>query len=79
MPPRDARLNGYEAARRICEQHKQSGRPVLVALSGWGHNEDRRRSAEAGFDAHFVKPVDETALSTLLVGLGARKQEVKSN
>jgi CheY-like chemotaxis protein len=69
------RLNGYEAGRRIREQHKRD-RPVLVALSGWGQDEDRRRSEEAGFDAHLVKPVDEIALRKLLVDLGARKQEV---
>jgi signal transduction histidine kinase/CheY-like chemotaxis protein len=72
------RLNGYESARRIREQHKQRGRPVLVALSGWGQDEDRRRSEEAGFDAHLVKPVDEITLRNLLVDLGARKQEVSS-
>jgi CheY-like chemotaxis protein len=72
------RLNGYEAARRIREQHKQRS-PLLVALSGWGQDEDRRRSEEAGFDAHLVKPVDEDALRKLLVGLGARKTEVTSS
>jgi signal transduction histidine kinase/ActR/RegA family two-component response regulator len=70
------RLNGYEAARRIREQHKQRGCPVLVALTGWGQDEDRRRSEEAGFDAHLVKPMDEMALRKLLVDIGARKQEV---
>ena len=72
------RLNGFDAARRIREQHKQ-GCPVLVALSGWGQDEDRRRSQEAGFDAHLVKPVDEIALRQLLADLGARKQEVSSS
>ena len=67
-------LNGFEAGRRIREQHK-TGPPVLVALSGWGQDEDRRRSEEAGFDAHLVKPVDEIALRRLLADLGARKQE----
>ncbi len=69
-------LNGYEVARRIREQQKQRGRPLLVAITGWGQDEDRRRSEEAGFDAHMVKPVDEAALGKLLVTLGARKQEV---
>ena len=69
------RLNGYEAARRIRE-HKPTGGPVLVALTGWGQDEDRRRSEAAGFDAHLVKPVDEAALRALLADLGARKQEV---
>jgi signal transduction histidine kinase/ActR/RegA family two-component response regulator len=70
------RLNGYEAARKIREQQEQPGRPLLVALTGWGQDEDRRRSEEAGFDAHLVKPVDEAALRTLLDGLSASKQEV---
>jgi signal transduction histidine kinase/ActR/RegA family two-component response regulator len=70
------RLNGYEAARKIREQQKQPGRPLLVALTGWGQDEDRRRSQEAGFDEHLVKPVDVAALGKLLVDLGASKQEV---
>ena len=70
------RLNGYEAARRIREQHDHTG-PMLVALSGWGQDEDRRRSEEAGFDAHLVKPVDEIVLDRLLVDLGARKHAMK--
>ena len=58
------RLNGYEAARRIREQHQKGLK--LVALTGWGQEEDRRRSDEAGFDAHLVKPVDLAALRQLL-------------
>lgn len=58
------RLNGYEAARRIREQRQKGLK--LVALTGWGQEEDRRRSAEAGFDAHLVKPVDLAALTKLL-------------
>ena len=69
-------LNGYEAARRIREQQSQQRRPLLVALTGWGQDEDRRRSAEAGFDAHLVKPVDDAVLGKLLAELGANKQEV---
>jgi CheY-like chemotaxis protein len=59
------KLNGYDAARRIRQQHADS-RLVLVALTGWGQVADRRRSAEAGFDAHLVKPVDEATLGKLL-------------
>jgi signal transduction histidine kinase len=58
------RLNGYEAARRIREQRQKGLR--LVALTGWGQEEDRHRSQEAGFDAHLVKPVDLTELTELL-------------
>jgi CheY-like chemotaxis protein len=51
---------------------------VLVFLTGWGQEEDRRRSEEAGFDAHMVKPVDEIAFGKLLVDLGASKQEMSN-
>ena len=42
---------------------------VLIAVTGWGQDEDRRRSLEAGFDFHMVKPVDPAALEKLLAGL----------
>jgi CheY-like chemotaxis protein len=61
------RLNGYEAARRIREQPWGKDM-VLVAVTGWGQKEDRRRSNEAGFDYHMVKPVDHAALMKLLAG-----------
>jgi PAS domain S-box-containing protein len=58
-------VNGYEAARRIREL--PDGRAVvLLALTGWGQEEDRRRSAAAGFDDHLVKPVDLDTLGALL-------------
>ena len=59
------RLDGYEAARRIREQRRGEGLK-LVALTGWGQEEDRRRSEEAGFDAHLVKPVDVDVLAKIL-------------
>ena len=62
------KLNGYEACRRIREQPWGKDM-VLIALTGWGQEEDRRRSQEAGFDHHMVKPVDPTALMKLLAGL----------
>jgi signal transduction histidine kinase len=61
-------LNGYEVARRIRAMHHPTP-PVLVALTGWGQDEDRRRTVEAGFDHHLVKPVDFDALKALLAGL----------
>jgi CheY-like chemotaxis protein len=61
-------LDGYEACRRI--RREPWGRNVvLIALTGWGQDEDRRRSHEAGFDHHMVKPVDPQELMKLLVGL----------
>jgi PAS domain S-box-containing protein len=62
------KLNGYEACRRIREQ--AWGREmVLIAVTGRGQEEDRRRSYEAGFDHHLVKPADPEALMKLLAGL----------
>jgi CheY-like chemotaxis protein len=59
------RISGYEAAQRIREL--PSGNSVfLVALTGWGQDEDRRRSREAGFDRHIVKPVNPDVLEPLL-------------
>jgi signal transduction histidine kinase/DNA-binding response OmpR family regulator len=58
-------MDGYEVARSIRER-PDSGRIVLVALTGYGREEDRRKSREAGFDHHLVKPVEfETVLSLL--------------
>jgi len=59
------RVDGYEAARRL--RAEEWGRAlVLVALTGWGQDEDRRRSEEAGFDRHLIKPVDIDALQEVL-------------
>ncbi|MGH8480080.1 MAG: chemotaxis protein CheB [Gammaproteobacteria bacterium] len=66
------KLNGFEAARKIREQQSDKSL-VLVALTGWGQEEDRRRSEEAGFNAHMVKPVDYAALTKLLAALQAAK------
>lgn len=58
-------MSGHEACRRI--RQLDWGKDVtIVAFSGWGQEEDRRSSHEAGFDAHLVKPVDLDALITLL-------------
>ena len=61
-------LNGFDAARRIRQQPGGTD-TVIVALTGWGQEADRRRSREAGFDQHLVKPVDPVALEALLDGL----------
>jgi PAS domain S-box-containing protein len=58
-------LNGYDVCRRI-RQEPWAKEVLLVALTGWGQDEDRHRSREAGFDAHMVKPVDFDALLELL-------------
>jgi PAS domain S-box-containing protein len=57
--------SGYDAARLI--RSEPWGRDVvLIALTGWGQEQDRRRSREAGFDHHLVKPVDPRALMGLV-------------
>jgi CheY-like chemotaxis protein len=62
------RLNGYDAARAIRAEPWGSDL-VLIALTGWGQEEDKRRTAEAGFNAHLIKPVDHIAFEELLTSL----------
>jgi CheY-like chemotaxis protein len=64
-------LNGYDTARRI-RQQPWGQNAVLIALTGWGKDEDRRRSGEAGFDSHVVKPVVVEQLDALLASLVSR-------
>jgi CheY-like chemotaxis protein len=58
-------MDGYAVARAL-RAGPAAGRLRLVALTGYGRDEDRRRSAEAGFDDHLVKPVAPDALLELL-------------
>ncbi len=60
------KLDGCEVARRIRAESWGRG-AVLVALTGWGQDVDRRRSREAGFDMHLVKPVDPATICEMLV------------
>ncbi|MBX9652862.1 response regulator, partial [bacterium] len=58
-------LNGLEAAAEI--RKRAWGREImLVALTGWGQEEDRRRTKEAGFDLHLTKPIDFSVLTEVL-------------
>lgn len=56
-------MDGYEVARAIRSRAGDTVR--LVALTGWGQSEDKRRAAEAGFDAHWTKPVDPAKLNEI--------------
>ena len=58
-------MDGYEVARRL-RQDEGCKDAVIVAISGYGQDEDRRRSKQAGIDHHLVKPIDHDALVTLL-------------
>jgi PAS domain S-box-containing protein len=65
------RLDGHEVCRRIRE--KSWGKDiVIIALTGWGQEDDRRKSEEAGFNGHLVKPVDYDELLELLSSLTTR-------
>lgn len=65
------KLNGFDACRRIRE-NSWAVDIRIIALTGWGQGEDRRKSTEAGFDGHLVKPVDLTQLLGLLEDLPNR-------
>jgi len=60
-------LDGYEVCRRIRQMPTQQN-VVLVAVTGWGQAQDKRRALEVGFDAHLTKPVDPDAVAQLLAG-----------
>ena len=62
------RMNGYEAARAI-RQRPWGQDVLLIAITGWGQQDDKRRAMEAGFDHHFTKPVDIAKLEGLLSAL----------
>jgi CheY-like chemotaxis protein len=63
-------MDGYEVARRLRQQPELgAGVALLVAVTGYAEDEARRRSREAGFDYHLVKPVDPDALIALLSSL----------
>jgi len=69
------KLNGYEACRIIRSEF--GNEMFLVALTGWGQDDDRRRSAAAGFDRHLVKPVEPAAVSDMLASFfDARAQRI---
>ena len=61
--------DGYEVARAL--RHHNGPQVMLVALTGWGQEADRRRASEAGFDHHLTKPVDPKALNELLARVAA--------
>jgi CheY-like chemotaxis protein len=71
------RRNGYDVARSI-RQHRWGAGMLLVAMTGWGQEEDKRRAMEAGFDHHFTKPVDPVALEQLLKDMPTRSANRRS-
>jgi CheY-like chemotaxis protein len=67
------KMNGYEVARAV-RQQAWGNSMILIAVTGWGQDEDRRKSAAAGFDRHLVKPVDPSVLMKLLADLDVVKE-----
>jgi len=68
------RLNGYDTARRI-RQQPWGKNVILVALTGWGQDDDRRKSHDAGFDLHMVKPIQPDTLEELLASSASQRIE----
>jgi PAS domain S-box-containing protein len=59
-------IDGYEVARRV-RANKSLRQPRLIALTGWGQEDDRRQTRDAGFDAHLVKPVSSDDIARAMV------------
>ncbi|TMH52107.1 MAG: response regulator [Betaproteobacteria bacterium] len=72
------RMNGYEVAERI-RSDPENRDILIVAVSGYGQQEHRLRSKQAGFDQHVVKPIDPTALAGLLVALSSQRTASSEN
>ena len=60
-------INGYEVARQV-RAMRGLRQPRLIALTGWGQEQDKRMAAQAGFDEHWTKPVDPARLQQLAGG-----------
>ncbi|WP_437933312.1 GAF domain-containing protein [Sorangium sp. So ce341] len=67
-------MNGYEVARRLRAERDLSGL-FLVALTGWGTEDDRRQAREAGFDHHLTKPVDAAEVKRLVARIAAARRQ----
>jgi CheY-like chemotaxis protein len=66
-------MNGYEVARAV-RGDEAFGNTLLIALTGWSEAEDRRRTADAGFDHHLVKPLELETLQTAVTSLEALQE-----
>jgi len=66
-------MNGYDVARAVRGDEKLAG-VLLIALTGWSEAEDRRRTADAGFDHHLVKPLELETLQTAVTSLEALQE-----
>ena len=65
------RMDGLEACRRM-RQRPWGARAALIAVTGWGQQDDHRKTQDAGFDQHLVKPVEPDYLTQLLAELSGK-------
>jgi CheY-like chemotaxis protein len=70
-------LDGYQVARRLRETPSYAA-ATLIALSGYGRDDDKREAAAAGFDRHLTKPVDIETVCALLAGIGMGERSASS-
>ena len=70
-------MDGYEVCRRL-RQDKATRDSILIAITGWGLEEDRERALQEGFDCHLVKPVELNTLVKMLEELDARIRSKES-
>jgi len=66
-------MDGYEVARRIRADARNDD-VTLIAMTGWGQDEDRRRTRAGGFDHHLIKPPDIVALQSVLASIDGRRR-----
>jgi CheY-like chemotaxis protein len=64
-------MDGYEVARRL-RADPSTASAVLVALTGWGSDDDKRKSRNAGFDCHLTKPAGPEAIAEVLATASSR-------
>jgi CheY-like chemotaxis protein len=69
------KIDGYELARRL---HTQFPKMHLIAISGYGRESDIQQSKEAGYELHFLKPVDPSRIHELLANLTAADEEAEN-
>jgi len=69
-------MDGYEVARRIRADRRHDD-VTLIAMTGWGQDEDRRRTRAEGFDHHLIKPPDIVALQSVLASVSDGKARAR--
>jgi CheY-like chemotaxis protein len=66
-------VNGYDACRQLRADPNVAG-AFIVALTGWGQDQDKERARQSGFDAHLTKPADLDAVEKMLARAASRRR-----